>query len=83
MTIRGLISDARHLTSILRPSGIAPFRHPERSKMPFVREVVFRKLGTEPKDLGEAATFIPNSSFLIPNLCEAFIPDQRAVRPKG
>ncbi len=33
--------------------------------MPFVREVVFRKLGTEPKDLGEAATFIPNSSFLI------------------
>ena len=61
MTIRGLISNDRHLTSILRPSGIAPFRHPERSKMPFVREVVFRKLGTEPKDLGEAATFIPNS----------------------
>ena len=28
--------------------------------MPFVREVVFRKLGTEPKDLGEAATTIPN-----------------------
>ena len=24
--------------------------------MPFVREVVFRKLGTEPMDLGEAAT---------------------------
>ena len=28
--------------------------------MPFVREVVLRKLGTEPKDLGKAAATILN-----------------------
>ena len=42
MTIWGLMSDFRLLTSILRPSGIALFIL-----------------------CGEAATFIPNSSFLI------------------
>ena len=51
-------NDDTRVPLISQPAGIAPFRHPERSKMPFVREVVFRKLGTEPKDLGKAATTI-------------------------
>ena len=40
----------------IRPSGIAPFRHPERSELSFVRKAVPRKQGTVPKDRGEAAT---------------------------
>ena len=41
------------------------------------------QLRPEPKDRGEAATFIPHSSFLIPHSSEAFIPNQRAARPVG
>ena len=39
------------------------------------------QLRPEPKDLGEAATFIPNSSFLITHLSKAFILKQGTSRP--
>ncbi|MDY2811492.1 MAG: hypothetical protein SOT66_04225, partial [Dialister sp.] len=35
------------------------------------------------KICGRAATFIPNSSFLIPHLRKAFIPNQGTARPTG
>ena len=41
------------------------------------------QLRPEPKDLGEAVTFIPNSSFLIPNSSKDFIHDQWTSRPTG
>ena len=41
------------------------------------------QLRPESKDLGEAATFIPNSSFLIPNSRKAFIHNQWTEPPKG
>ena len=37
-----------------------PLRHPERSKMSFVEKSYSESGGTEPKDLGETATTIPN-----------------------
>ena len=39
-----------------RPSGIAPFRHPERRETSYVRYRMPEQLRPEPKDLGEAAT---------------------------
>ena len=41
------------------------------------------QLRPEPKDLGEAATFIPNSSFLISHSSKAFIHNQWAEPPHG
>ena len=41
------------------------------------------QLRPESKDLGEAATFIPNSSFLISNSNEAFVHNQRGSTPHG
>ena len=40
------------------------------------------QLRPESKDLGEAATFIPNSSFLIPHSRKAFIHNQWTEPPK-
>ena len=45
--------------------GITPFRHPERRETSYVRVRMPEQLRPEPKDRGEAATFIPhyNSHF--------------------
>ena len=41
------------------------------------------QLRPESKDLGEATTFIPHSSFLIPHSRKAFIHNQWAEPPHG
>ena len=42
-----------------------------------------RRQGIAPYICGEAATFTPHSSLLIPHLGRAFIPNQGTSRPRG
>ena len=44
---------------------------------------MLEQLRPESKDRGEASTFIPNSSLLIPHSSKAFIHNQRTARPHG